>query len=110
MNYFRIIIDGPGSTTVFNGPTPLLDALYTGANHFIAGMFKNYIYPFRYICTHKHMRVLIATHTHTHARTHTHTHIREHIYVPIYTYAYTHIHTHTYTLACIHIIYIYCML
>ena len=34
---FRIIIDGSGSRTVFNGPTPLYDALYSKANNFITG-------------------------------------------------------------------------
>ena len=33
----RIIYDGEGSDTVFNGPTPLYDALYTKANNFLAG-------------------------------------------------------------------------
>ena len=35
--YYRIIKDGSGSVSVFNGPTPLYDALYTKANNFIAG-------------------------------------------------------------------------
>ena len=35
--YYRIIIDGSGSRTVFNGPTPLYDALYSKANSFITG-------------------------------------------------------------------------
>ena len=33
----RIITDGPMSATVFNGPTPLYDALYTSASNFITG-------------------------------------------------------------------------
>ena len=35
--FYRIITDGPMSATVFNGPTPLYDALYTSANNFITG-------------------------------------------------------------------------
>ena len=33
----RIIVDGPGSGTVFNGPVPLLDAMYTSASNYITG-------------------------------------------------------------------------
>ena len=40
----RVIVDGSGSATVFNGPTPLLDVLYTGANHFIAGIVNASIF------------------------------------------------------------------
>ena len=35
--FYRIITDGPMSATVFNGPTPLYDALYTSASNFITG-------------------------------------------------------------------------
>ena len=30
-------MDGPGSGTVFNGPVPLLDAMYTSATNYITG-------------------------------------------------------------------------
>lgn len=33
----RIIVDGPESGTVFNGPVPLLDAMYTSATNYITG-------------------------------------------------------------------------
>ena len=33
----RIIVDGPESGTVFNGPVPLLDAMYTSATSYITG-------------------------------------------------------------------------
>ena len=35
---YRIIVDGPDSGTVFNGPIPLLDAMYTSATNYITGM------------------------------------------------------------------------
>jgi hypothetical protein len=35
--YFRLIIDGKGASTVFNGHTPLVDKLYTRSNHYISG-------------------------------------------------------------------------
>lgn len=35
--YFRVIIDGPGSGTVFNGHAPLRDELYTLTNHYVSG-------------------------------------------------------------------------
>ena len=34
----RIIVDGQGSATVFNGPTSLLDAMYTSATNYITGI------------------------------------------------------------------------
>lgn len=38
ITYFcRIVVDGPGSETVFNGPVPLLDAMYTSATNYITG-------------------------------------------------------------------------
>jgi hypothetical protein len=37
--YFRIIVDGPESGTVFNGPIPLLDAMYTSATNYITGTY-----------------------------------------------------------------------
>ena len=39
--HYRIIVDGSGSATVFNGPTPLLDAMYTSANNLITGKRLN---------------------------------------------------------------------
>ena len=39
--YYRIIIDGSGSRTVFNGPIPLYDALYSKANNFITGKISH---------------------------------------------------------------------
>ncbi len=36
---FRVIVDGPGSATVFNGPVPLLDAMYTATTNYIAGIY-----------------------------------------------------------------------
>ena len=33
----RVIVDGPGSAVVFNGPTPLLDAMYTSTANYITG-------------------------------------------------------------------------
>ena len=33
----RVIVDGTGSATVFNGPTPLLDAMYTSTSNLITG-------------------------------------------------------------------------
>lgn len=35
--YFRRIIDGPNSSTVFNGHEPLKETLYTLTNHFVSG-------------------------------------------------------------------------
>jgi len=35
-------VDGPGSATIFNGPTPLLDAMYTSANNLITGKRFNW--------------------------------------------------------------------
>jgi hypothetical protein len=35
--YFRLVIDGPGSQTVFNGPIPMSDLLCTRANRYISG-------------------------------------------------------------------------
>ena len=32
----RLVVDGPGSQTVFNGPMPMSDLLYTRANRFIS--------------------------------------------------------------------------
>ncbi|KAL4222206.1 hypothetical protein ACF0H5_018244 [Mactra antiquata] len=38
----RIIVDGPGSGTVFNGHEPLYDELYTLTNHYIAANWKGF--------------------------------------------------------------------
>lgn len=38
----RIIIDGAGSGTVFNGHKPLLDELYTLTNHFVSANWKGF--------------------------------------------------------------------
>ena len=35
----RIIIDGKGSGTVFNGHEPVFDELYTLTNHYVSGKF-----------------------------------------------------------------------
>ena len=35
--FFRYIIDGPGSMTVFNGDKKLVDLLYTRSNTYISG-------------------------------------------------------------------------
>ena len=40
---FRLIIDGPGSATVFNGPIQLVDSLYTKADTFMTGKDTNII-------------------------------------------------------------------
>lgn len=40
---FRVIIDGPGSATVFNGPIQLVDSLYTKADTFMTGKDTNII-------------------------------------------------------------------
>ena len=37
LSYHRVIIDGPGSTTVFNGGEAMTDLLYTRYNNFIEG-------------------------------------------------------------------------
>ena len=37
----RIIVDGPESGTVFNGPIPLLDAMYSSATNYITGKINN---------------------------------------------------------------------
>ena len=34
---YRVIRDGPGSAVVFNGPSPLLDAMYTSTSNYITG-------------------------------------------------------------------------
>ncbi|XP_053407458.1 uncharacterized protein LOC123547213 isoform X2 [Mercenaria mercenaria] len=38
----RIIIDGPGSGTVFNGHEPLFDELYTLTNHYVSANWKGF--------------------------------------------------------------------
>lgn len=39
----RVIIDGPGSETVYNGHEFKTDLLYTRANQYISGKSKNYM-------------------------------------------------------------------
>ena len=44
MSYHRVIIDGPGSTTVFNGGEAMTDLLYTRYNNFIEGKLLDAIF------------------------------------------------------------------
>ena len=44
VHYFRVIIDGDDSATVFNGLTPLYDALYSKASNFITGRYNILMY------------------------------------------------------------------
>ncbi|VDI54125.1 Hypothetical predicted protein [Mytilus galloprovincialis] len=39
----RLIVDGPGSQTVFNGPTPMFDLMFTRANTFISANWDGFI-------------------------------------------------------------------
>ncbi|XP_070573744.1 uncharacterized protein [Ptychodera flava] len=39
---YRVIVDGPGSATVFNGHTPYLDLLYTRANTFVSANWDGF--------------------------------------------------------------------
>ena len=41
---YRIIVDGPDSGTVFNGPIPLLDAMYTSATNYITGTYVKHTF------------------------------------------------------------------
>ena len=46
----RVIVDAPDSALVFNGPTPLRDAMYTSANNYITGNI-DIIYSRKCMCT-----------------------------------------------------------
>ena len=41
-NSFRIVVDGPGSETVFNGHEPVKDERYTLTNHYLTGVVLNH--------------------------------------------------------------------
>lgn len=46
-----VIVDGPGSKTLFNGHTPLEDLMYTKANTFISGkQVQRNCSPFSVLC------------------------------------------------------------
>ncbi len=39
----RVIVDGDASGTVFNGPSPALDAMYTSTSNYITGQLHAHL-------------------------------------------------------------------